>query len=296
MIKVGNQRENTGRITLVAIIICVALVVAGIVYGFLVLDGVKFVRSRTMSNSLYGTVDGQVVFGVDLRNRVKNGEVTLIFATEDQARQEHSRLEKLTNEFYEEQTAEGEYPNYYENMKVRGNTITFELTEAYLEIFCEDRVYTDAEIETVCDEIANVVLIYDREGAVWTFNNTDGNSTVTSLISCTMTYKLGPDMKVTDIHVSYVFKDSTGVSEMKRIVEDESDQYYANYMSYAAMLGLIDSADDEFKEYSNMVETETTLEYDYSEIYIQLYNMTGGCMEDALRGFHLAGGNWEWIE
>ncbi len=284
------------KVTKISIFICIAVVLVGIVAAIFILRGVEFERSRQMTNALYGTVQGEVVFGVNLKNQVNSGKVTLTFDSEEYAAKEHSRLEKLTNDFYEEQSAEGEYPNYYENMVLKGRTITFELTEAYLDIFMEDRVYSDAEVEALCDQIANVVLIYDRAGATWTFRNVGGNSTVTGLVSCTMTYELGADMLVTDIRVNYVFEDSQGVSEMKAIVEDESDQYYANHLSYATMLGLVDSADDVFEEYKNMQETDTTLYYEYSDIYIKLYNMTGGCMEDALRGFILAGGEWEWIE
>lgn len=283
------------KVTVISLCICVVVVLAGIVGAILIISGTGFERTLAMDNAIYGQVQGTIRFGVNLKNQISSGKVTLTFETEKAASAEFSRLEKLTNDFYEEQAVEGEYPNYYEDIDLKGNQITFQLTEAYLEVFVEDRVYSDREVEALCDRIQNVVLIYHRTGATWTYVN-DGSSTVTGLISCTMTYDLNPDMSVEGIHVMYSFDGQEGVDEMKSIVEDESDQYYANHLSYAAMLGLVNSSDDEFEEYDNMVTTETTLSYDYSDIYITLYNMTGGCMEDALRGFELAGGQWNWTD
>ena len=294
-IKGGIDIRND-KITGISIIICVALVLGGIVAAFLIINGVSFERYRVMDNAVYGQIEGHIEFGVSLKNHVNKGKVTLTFKTEEAAAKEFSRLEKLTNDFYKEQSVEGEYPNYYGNLKRKGNVLTFDLTEVYLEVFHENRIYSDGEVETLCDQISDVVFIYDRAGATWTYYNTNGSSTATDLVRCTMTYTLGPDMQVTGINVSYVFSTNKGVLEMKEVVQDESDQYYTNYFSYAVMLGLLTEADEKFEEYANMVETENTLSYDYSDIYIKLYNMTGGCMEDALRGFVLAGGEWNWIE
>lgn len=295
-VKLGIDLRND-KITLISVIMCIALVVGGIIAAVLIINGVKFERTRVMDNAMYGQIQGHVEFGVSLKNHVNSGKVTLTFETAEAAATEFSRIEKLTNDYYEEQSVEGEYPNYYENLKRNGNVLTFDLTEVYLEIFHDQsKLYSDQEVEDLCDQISNVIFIYDRAGATWTYYNTDGASTATGLVSCTMTYKLGPDMKVTGISVSYVFEDNTGVLEMKEVVQDESDQYYTNYVSYAVMLGLVTSGDQKFEEYANMIETETTLYYDYSDIYINLYNMTGGSMEDALRGFVLAGGEWDWIE
>lgn len=289
---IGFRRD---KVTVISLCICVVVVLAGIGGAVLIITGTGFERTLTMDNAIYGSVQGTIRFGVNLKNQVSSGKVTLTFETEKAASAEFSRLEKLTNDFYEEQAVEGEYPNYYEDIDLKGNQITFQLTEAYLEVFVDDRVYSDREVEALCDRIQNVIFIYHRTGATWTYVN-DGSSTVTGLISCTMTYDLNPDMSVEGIHVMYSFDGQEGVDEMKSIVEDESDQYYANHLSYAAMLGLINSSDDKFEEYANMVTTETTLSYDYSDIYIALYNMTGGCMEDALRGFELAGGQWDWTD
>ncbi len=283
------------KVMAISLCICAAVVLAGIAGAVLIITGTGFDRTLTMDNPTYGTVQGTIRFGVNLKNQISSGKVTLTFETPEAASGEFSRLEKLTNDFYEEQSAEGEYPNYYEDINLDGNRITFRLTEAYLDVFVDDRVYSDREVEALCDRIQNVVFIYHRTGAVWTYVN-DGSSTVTGLIDCTMTYDLNPDMTVKGIQVKYSFEGREGVNQMKQIVEDESDQYYTNHVSYAVMLGLVNSSDEPFKEYSNMVTTETTLSYDYSDIYISLYNMTGGCMEDALRGFELAGGQWNWTD
>ncbi len=284
----------SGRAAVISVIVCLVAVLAGIFVAVKYIKEASFSFESTMTSAERGTVHGEIVFSMSLRNTISKAVVTLRFDDADRAETERARLELHTTEYFASTDAGSERTGYYERLEKNGSELKFELTEGYLSAYYKDRVYSDDAIRAVCARIADAVFMYDCTGAEVVFHN-DGSSTVEGMVSCRMTYTLAADMTVSGIQVDYLFEDGQSALKMKGIVEDESQQYYGKYLETALALGIITGDDPEFREYGAMTVEDTRLYYDYSDVYIAIYNKTGGCVEDAVRGFVMAGGDWRWI-